>query len=579
MALSVKNKIWLGSLFLFLLLLVTGGVSIYYMAKLKAEAKNVLQDNYESLSYSHTMQAELNNIERAYARSIKVFENTLRLQENNVTEKGEQKVTNDLRADFNRLKKGDTARQNIKAIYEQLQSILALNMQAIQKKSSTAIKTANDALTIIISLCGVIFLIAFTFIINFPSIVTDPITRLTNAIKEIAGKNYKHRIHIDNKDEFGKLANAFNEMAELLEYFESSNLNKLMFEKSRAEAVINSLKDASIGIDKNNIILFANFQALQLLGLQADEVVGKTADFVKNKNDLFAFLIEKETTTPFKIVVENRENFFVKELIEVEQGETKNKVIVLKNITSFKELDTAKTNFIATISHELKTPLASSDFSLKLLEDERVSKLTSEQKELIGNLKQDNIRMLKILSELLNMSQVEAGRIQLNLKKVNPEQIIENAIQAVSGNAKEKEVIIKNISGKDLPSIEADADKTTWVLNNFLTNAIKYSFNNSLIEVKALQQNGNILFSVKDYGPGIDKEYIPRLFERYFQVPGSKEKGTGLGLAISKEFVEAQQGKIWADSEIGKGSVFSFQLPIQLQKDMFPGSNFSGNKT
>ena len=114
-----------------------------------------------------------------------------------------------------------------------------------------------------------------------------------------------------------------------------------------------------------------------------------------------------------------------------------------------------------------------------------------------------------------------------------------------------------------MPEIDADADKTTWVLNNFLTNAIKYSYNNSSIEVNASAKNDAIIFSVKDYGPGIDKEYIPRLFERYFQVPGSKEKGTGLGLAISKEFVEAQEGKIWVDSEIGKGSTFNFQLPIK----------------
>lgn len=563
MALSVKNKIWLGSLFLFVLLLVTGGVSIYFMAKLKTETKNVVKDNYESLSYAHIMQAQLNNLEGNYDNSVKTFEKALHQQEENVTEQGEQKVTNDLRADFNKLKNDDTARQTVKAMQQQIQHILTLNMQAIQRKSINAIKTANDALTIIITLCGIIFLIAFTFIINFPSIVTDPIMRLTNAIKEIGGKNYKYRIHINNKDEFGKLANAFNEMAERLEYFESSNVNKLMFEKSRAEAVINSLKDASIGIDKNNIVLFANFQALQLLGLQSEEVVGKTVDTIRSKNDLFAFLIEKETTTPFKIVVENRENFFVKELIEVEQGETKNKVIVLKNITSFKELDAAKTNFIATISHELKTPLASSDFSLKLLEDERVSKLTPEQKELIRNLKQDNSRMLKILSELLNMSQAEAGRIQLNVKEVDPEKIVESAIEAVTGSAREKGIEIKNTSQANLPSIKADADKTTWVLNNFLTNAIKYSFNNSLVEVKASQQNGSIVFSVKDSGPGIDAAYIPRLFEKYFQVPGSKEKGTGLGLAISKEFVEAQQGKIWAESEIGKGSVFSFNLPVR----------------
>ncbi|MEJ7678450.1 MAG: HAMP domain-containing sensor histidine kinase [Segetibacter sp.] len=183
---------------------------------------------------------------------------------------------------------------------------------------------------------------------------------------------------------------------------------------------------------------------------------------------------------------------------------------------------------------------------------------------MIVNLKEDNQRMLKILSELLNMSQVEAGRIQLNVQKVNPLIIVENAIHAVSGNAKEKEIKIRNTSDKDLPSIDADADKTTWVLNNFLTNAIKYSYNQGLIEIKASQENGNIIFSIKDHGPGIDKEYVPRLFERYFQVPGSKEKGTGLGLSISKEFVEAQEGKIWVESEIGKGSVFNFLLPINV---------------
>jgi NtrC-family two-component system sensor histidine kinase KinB len=563
MALSVKKKIWLGTLFMSLLLLVIGGVGIFFMAKLKTEGKNVLQDNYESLSYCHAMQQQLNNMEGRFVQSLKKFEDALKLQENNITEQGEDKATNDLRSHFNKLKAGDTTHQNMKAIEEQIQSILSLNMQAIQRKSKIAEKTAEDALTIIISLGSFVFLIAFSFMVNFPSIVTNPISRLTEAIKEIANKNYKHRIHIDNKDEFGKLADAFNEMAERLEYFESSNLNKLLFEKSRAEAVINSLKDASIGIDKNNMVLFANYQALQLLGLRSEDVVGKFVDDLKNKNDLFGFLIDKDTTTPFKIVVENRENYFVKEMIEIEHGDTKNIVIVLKNITSFKELDVAKTNFISTISHELKTPLASSDFSLKLLEDERISKLSPEQKELIGNLKQDNQRMLKILSELLNMSQVEAGRIQLNIQKVKPEQIIENAIQAVSGNAKEKEVTIKNTSDKDLPAIEADADKTTWVLNNFLTNAIKYSFNNSSVEVRASQQNSNVIFSVKDYGPGIGKEYIPRLFERYFQVPGSKEKGTGLGLAISKEFVEAQEGKIWVESEIGKGSTFNFQLPIK----------------
>lgn len=562
MAVTVKKKIWLGTLFLFLLLLLTGGVGIYYMAKLKREGQNVLKANYESLLYCHTMQQQLLNPETNYAASLNGFQEALQKQERNITEQGEEIVTGDLRRRFTSLQSGDTARQTVRAIESDLQSILSLNMQAIQRKSESSAKTAENALTIIIALGGIVFLIAFSFLVNFPSVVTGPINRLAEAIKEIANKNYSHRIHLDNKDEFGQLADAFNEMAERLQYFENSNVNRLLFEKSRAEAVINSLKDASIGIDKDNQLLFANEQALQLLGVKAPEVVGRPVDELAAKNDLFRFLVNSESKAPFKIVVDNRENYFAKEMVEVEQGGTKSKVIVIKNITSFKELDVAKTNFIATISHELKTPLASSDFSLKLLQDERTGHLSPEQNELLESLKQDNQRMLKILSELLNMSQVEAGRIQLNITTVNPAEIIENAIQAVAGNAKEKNITIQNRSDKELPLIDADADKTTWVLNNFLTNAIKYSFNNSAIEVKASQQNGNVIFSVKDFGPGIPGEYLPRLFERYFQVPGSKEKGSGLGLAISKEFVEAQHGKIWVESEIGSGSVFTFKLPM-----------------
>lgn len=563
MVLNVKNKIRLGTLFLFLLLILTGGSSIYFMSELRAEANNILRDNYKSLSYGHTMQEQLNLLDASYAQSIKQFETALSKQENNITEQGEKEVTDSLRIHFNKLKAGDTAKASIKTLQNEIQKILFLNMNAISLKNAKAQATADKALTIILFLSVLVFIISFTFLINFPSVVTTPIKQLTAAINEIGDKNYHHRIHIQNKDEFGKLADSFNAMAERLQYFESSNLNKMLFEKNRAEAVINSLKDASIGIDKNNMVLFANQQALHLLGLKSEDIVGKSVSEISAKNDLFRFLVENENSAPFKVVVDNRENFYVKEVVDVAHGETKNKVIVLKNITSFKELDAAKTNFIATISHELKTPLASSDFSLKLLGDERVSKLTPDQKVLIENLKHDNGRMLKILSELLNMSQVEAGKIQLNIKSIAPEIIIESAIQAVAGNAKEKGIIIRNTTNSPIAEIKADADKTTWVLNNFLTNAIKYSFNNSIVAVNAVQQGDKIIFSVKDHGPGIDAAYLPRLFERYFQVPGSKEKGTGLGLAISKEFIMAQQGKIWVESEIGKGSAFCFCLPIK----------------
>jgi signal transduction histidine kinase len=562
MTTSVKNKIRLGTLFLFLLLLLSGGYGIFSLVRLKNDTKMILQGNYESLEYCHAMQVQLDNLGNNRQAALQKFEEALKKQENNITEPGEDSATARLRNEFNKLKSGDISDAVIKSINRQLQFILSVNMSAIQNKNSKTRLKADNALTYISLIAGVIFLISFTFSFNFPTVLTSPIHDLTEGIQEISKKNYKHRIHIRNKDEFGQMAEAFNNMADRLEYFESSNLNKLMFEKSRAEAVINSLKDASIGIDKNNIVLFANNQALQLLGVQAKDLVGKPATEAASKNDLFRFLLDEKNNVPFKIVVDNKENYFTKEIVEVAQEDSKNTVIVVKNVTSFKELDVAKTNFIATVSHELKTPLASSDFSLKLLEDQRNGKLTKDQKELVQHLKQDNQRMLRILSELLNMSQVEAGKMELEIKPVNPLLIVDNAIKSVVSAAKEKNVHFQKNYDEKPTNVKADEEKTSWVLNNFLTNAIKYSTEDSSISVNVKMNNGFVQFSVVDKGPGIPEEFLSKVFDRFFKVPGSKTTGTGLGLAISKEFIEAQGGKIWVNSKPGEGSEFGFDLPI-----------------
>ena len=557
---TVKKRIRLGTLFLFLLTLLSCGVGIFHLVRLKNDATLILKNNYESLDYTYSLQQIMDTSGEGKILPA-AFDSVLKKQEQNITEPGEQEATRRVRAAYEKYKL-DTGKAGLTEIRAALHTVLRLNMSAIETKNIKAGNTANTALTYITLLAAIIFLIGFTFSFNFPGVLTTPISTLTEGLREIARKNYHFCIHLDRKDEFGQMAESFNDMAERLEYFENSNLNKLIFEKTRAEAVINSLKEASIGIDKNDVILFANDQALQLLGMQTTDVVGKSVEQVSSRNDLFRFLLEDRGTLPFKIVLDNRENYFTKEVIEISQQDANSKVIILRNITSFKELDVAKTNFIATISHELKTPLASSDFSLKLLSDERVSTLTEEQRELINNLKQDNQRMLRILSELLNMSQVEAGKIQLDIAETDPVSIIENAVLSVNIAAREKQVVIERVFEKDLPPVKADAEKTTWVLNNFLMNAIKYSSEEQKVILRIYRKEGNVVFSVTDQGPGIPAEYQEKVFDRFFKVPGSKAGGTGLGLAISREFIEAQGGQIWVESEYGKGSCFGFSLPL-----------------
>jgi signal transduction histidine kinase len=161
------------------------------------------------------------------------------------------------------------------------------------------------------------------------------------------------------------------------------------------------------------------------------------------------------------------------------------------------------------------------------------------------------------------MAQVETGNIQLKIQSSSPGIIIEQSVNAVRFQAQQKNIALNIHKNESLPNIAVDVEKTAWVLINILTNAIKFSPESSGIDIDVYKKDGWIEFAVKDHGKGIEEKYLPRIFDRYYKVPGSFEKsGTGLGLAISKEFIEAQGGEIWVQSSIGEGSKFGFKFKI-----------------
>jgi len=564
----LKTKITLGVLFLYFMLLLVSVLGYYYLTSLNIKARTILEDNYESLEYNKNMLASLDALSLDRSSALQRFEHNLQQQERNITEAGEGAATEQVRRAFERLKQ-DTANpaKHLQAIRQSIYVIMDLNMQAIVGKNERVKKTANNALLYIAIISGVCFLLGLTFVYNFPGYVANPIRELTAGIKGIAEKKYSQRLHFKSEDEFGELALAFNTMAQRLDDYEHSNLARIMFEKQRAEAVISSLRDATIGFDNKGTILFANSQALQLLNMTEKDLIGKPALEAAKYNDLLTFLVNRQDNTPLKIVVEGKESFFTKEMVDIHhENERIGYVIILKNITSFREQDLAKTHFIATVSHELKTPLASSDFSLKLLEDERIGHLTGEQRELVESLKQDNLRMIKIVSELLNLSQVESGNIQLQPQPVSPVQVVQYALETVRKQAAQQQVTISTTLPQDMPQIQADVEKTAWVLVNLLTNAIRYSPSGAEIRLSVEQTEDHMLtFSVQDTGKGIPPAFREKIFERFYQVPGTQhQKSSGLGLAIAREFIEAQGGNINVESEEGKGSCFYFKLPLAI---------------
>ncbi|KQT26007.1 PAS domain-containing sensor histidine kinase [Chryseobacterium sp. Leaf405] len=569
---KIKTKLTLGVGLLFVLIVLLSVIGSVYINKLKSDTEKILTANYNSLEFSQNMLLALDKIKTDSAIAIKDFKKNNILQEKNLTEFGEKEATQNLNLHFNNYINQPSPEKE-KLIREDLVKIMSLNMKGIERKSDIAIITAENATFWIATLGTVCFLIAVVLLFNLPQTIAEPINQLTFSIRQIANKNYNERVHFKGSEEFNDLANSFNIMAEKLQEYESSTLSEQLMDKKRIETLVNNMHDAVIGLDENHFIYMINDEALKITNLNKDEIIGKTAHEVAVNNDLVRELlknIDHPVQEPIKIVSDHKENYFEQDIIPiniVKTGEKEKKyigrVILLRNITPFKELDFAKTNFIATISHELKTPISAIKMGVQLLGNQKFGELNEQQKELLNGINEDGQRLLNITGELLNLSQVETGNIRLNIENCSPTEIVQTAVKNIAKLAEQKNISINSqILLNENDFVTADFDKTVWVMNNFLSNAIKHSFQDENIQILVEKIDSKIRFSVTDSGKGIEEKYHRQVFDRYFQVPGDHQNGTGLGLAISKNFIEKQHGEIGVESSLNQGSSFYFVLPM-----------------
>jgi signal transduction histidine kinase len=489
---DIKTKLRLGTSFLFLLIISLVIASAWYINRLSEDAKVILKDNYLTIDISKSILQKLGaNSKVLYQNDISEIKSLLKKQQNNITETGESKVTEIISADFDKIftnpLNADELKDNSR---ENLYLLMDINMKAIIMKNNIALQSSKNA-SIYVGIFGSIcIIIALSFMINFPGYIANPLKVITEGIKEIALKNYQKRIYLEGNDELAQLAQAFNQMAKRLNDFENSNLANIIFQKLRLETIINNMRDAVIGLDENKIILFANPVALNLLNAKADDLNGSYALDIALKNDLMREILAEKNQKELKIYADEKESFFTKEIfdlktaINLENNELSERyfgsVILLKNITKYHELDAAKTNFMSIISHELKTPIAAIRMSVKLLKDDRIGEMNVEQVELLKNIDNDTQRLLKITSELLDLTQLESGNIQLNIHDVAAKEIVDYAINTIKFSAQQKNIDLNVDLTDNLPKLKADVEKTAWVLINFLSNAVRYSPKNLL---------------------------------------------------------------------------------------------------
>ena len=460
-------------------------------------------------------------------------------------------------------------------------SIVNLQILTATEPNSPAAEPGLHRAMIWVLIIGIICIVTSLVLwIRLPDSINKPIAELANAIQEIANHNYERRLDLSSQ-EFADVSKNFNRMAKRLADYHASTLSQMMAQKKYMETVINSVREPIIGLDENHNILFINDEALSVINLNRDEVINKSAQDISLHNDLIRRLTRglldtlestqtDEKNEPLKIYADDKESYFqvkymsISRPTKVDPNVTENGgyVIMLKNITEFKQLDSAKTTFISTISHELKTPISTIMMNLQLLKDKRVGNLNEEQAELAQSISDESDRLLTITSELLNMTQVESGKLQLKPRVTKPIELIDYAIKANRVQAEKFNIQIEvQYPESKIGKLFVDSEKIAWVLTNLLSNAIRYSFENGHIIIGARQvDDDHIEMFVRDFGKGIDPRYHKSIFDHYFRVPGTKVQGSGLGLSISKDFVEAHGGTIRIESELGKGSCFIISL-------------------
>jgi NtrC-family two-component system sensor histidine kinase KinB len=239
-------------------------------------------------------------------------------------------------------------------------------------------------------------------------------------------------------------------------------------------------------------------------------------------------------------------------------------VLLLRDVTRLTELDRLKSEFVMTASHELRTPLTSIGMSIKLLLEKAMGKLDQKEQQLLAAAHEDLQRLKMLVSNLLDLSRIEAGKMEMRFERVSVEMLFKQVISLMKTQADEQAIDLRFDLPENLPDVKADPTKVSWVLTNLVSNALRYTNRGGHIRVSAEKLDPYVHISVSDDGAGIPFEDQSKIFDKFVQIKSDKVLGgSGLGLAICKEIVRAHGGTLWVDSSPGEGSTFTFTLSTE----------------
>lgn len=561
-----------------------------YKSIAAAQQMESIIERQDSLQLSYLSTKDQKYID-AFIKAEKEFQNFLKQAKNNVTEKGEKDFVSELDTSYNSYINTFykfLAKENLQTEYyfseifpkfEKIKStcknLLELNQNAMILKRKEADITTKKASFLMITLTIIMTFLGIIVIIHSTKKILYQFNIFIDKIKKISGKDYSQKIPLNMDKEFNKLGLAFNQMTKQLDIYKQMDIEKILNEKSKAEAIVESISDGIIVTDMNNNIILVNEAAEKIFNIKEQDVLDR--QFLEGINNPKIFdsiqevLKNKNLKSSLKQIeislASNNKKMYCKVYVSSisKNNENIGVITLLQDITKSKEIDKMKTEFIATVSHEFKTPLTSIGMSVDLLSADKDINSNPMHKDLIRIIKEEKERMVYLIKDLLDLSKIETGKGQIKLENCKLKSILENSIEDLKNycDEQEAEVTLENID-EDL-SVYADPSKISLVIKNLISNAVKYRKENvkPKILIDIIKKSNNVIVSVKDNGRGIPQDYLEKIFEKFIQVKVSNDgkiEGTGLGLSICKGIIKAHNGEIWVESTVDKGSTFYFSL-------------------
>ncbi|MCE5326151.1 MAG: HAMP domain-containing protein [Planctomycetaceae bacterium] len=451
-----------------------------------------------------------------------------------------------------------------------------INQRTMFAASRRASQVAERAIwsTLVVAAAAIGLGLGFSLLLS--KRLVRPIRQMIRATEALAEGDYDIRALGSGSEELAHLAEDFNVMAEKLGRYHRLNVERIMTEKHKSDAVLASIEDGVMLVDSQFCLTNINRQAGIILGVKPEEALDRPfLDVVKNEQLLDLVRQTARSGRPPQVEEgrdiltlgdEEAPRHYLVGITPVvgDGGGLSGVVLLLRDVTRMKELERMKSEFVMAASHELKTPLQSLGMSIELLR-EAPARLDAKQRQLLDAAGEEVGRLRSMVSDLLDLSRIEAGKVEMEFDRVPPAQLVDKAVEVFKEQAWNKRLELIGDVPPEIPQVRADVSKITWVLTNLIGNALRYA--RTRITVSARHGGHWVYLAVEDDGEGIPLEYQSRIFEKFAQVASAKTVGgTGLGLSICKEIVRAHKGTIWLDSTPGKGTVFTFTLPLAGQE-------------